>query len=314
MATIRPKSGFDVDEACKKLQKAMKGAGTNEAAIIEVLTSHDAKQRFAIRERYQSLCGKELIKELKSELSGDFEGAVLALLTPVPVLLSQELHNAIKGAGTKEKVLVDILLPRTNHELEAIKAAYKLEFSHDLKEDLCGELRGELQRLFVAQISCQRDDSTHADRSKAEHDAKELYDAGEGRMGTDESAFTMILVSRSFAQLKATFEIYEKIAGRDVEESIRKETRGVLQDALLTLVRFAKSSVKYYAERIQSCVKGLGTDEKALIRIIVSRSEIDLELIAKEYAVLFKKPLAKVIQSELSGDFKKLLVAIVADH
>lgn len=58
-------------------------------------------------------------------------------------------------------------------------------------------------------------------------------------MGTDESAFTMILVTRSFVQLKATFEIYEKIAGKDVEESLRKETKGVLQDALLTLGLYA---------------------------------------------------------------------------
>jgi hypothetical protein len=314
MATVRPKSGFDVDEACKKLQKAMKGAGTNEATIIEVLTSHDAKQRFAIRERYQALCGKDLMKELKSELSGDFESAVLALLTPVPILLSQQLRLAMKGAGTKEAVLVDILLPRTNHELDAIKAAYKLEFGHDLKEELSGELRGELQRLFVAQVSAQRDESTSVDRSRAERDAKELYEAGEGRVGTDEAAFTMILVTRSFVQLKATFEIYEKLAGRDIEESIRKETKGVLRDALLTLASFAKDSIKYYAGRIQSSVKGVGTDEQALIRIIVSRSEVDLELIAKEYAVLFGKPLAKVVSSELSGDFRKLLVKIIGDH
>lgn len=314
MATVRPKSDFDVDEACKKLQKAMKGSGTNEAAIIEVLATHDAKQRFLIRERYSSLCGKDLMKELKSELSGDFENAVLALLTPTAVFLAQELRGAIKGAGTKEKVLVDILLPRTNPEVVAIREAYKIEFGRELKDDLAGELKGDLQRLFVAQVSAQRDHGDSVDRDKAERDAKELYEAGEGRAGTDEAAFTMILVSRSFIQLKATFEIYQKTGGKDFEEALRKETRGVLQEALLTIVKYAKSHAKYFAERIQQAVKGVGTDEKALVRIIVGRSEIDLEHIAKEYAVLFGKPLAKVVHSELSGDFRKLLVALIGDH
>lgn len=45
------------------------GAGTNEAAIIEVLTTHDAKQRFAIRERYQSLCGKVRLNNVESRLT-----------------------------------------------------------------------------------------------------------------------------------------------------------------------------------------------------------------------------------------------------
>lgn len=44
------------------------------------------------------------MKELKSELSGDFESAVLSLLTPIPVLLSQELRNAIK-VGLYEAVV-----------------------------------------------------------------------------------------------------------------------------------------------------------------------------------------------------------------
>lgn len=44
--------------------------------------------------------------------------------------------------------------------------------------------------------------------------------------------------------------------------------------SFMSVVRFAKNSVKYHAERIQSSVKGLGTDEKALIRIIITRSEV----------------------------------------
>lgn len=42
---------------CTMLLKMLE-TGTNEAAIIEVLAVHDAKQRFLIRERYSSLCGK----------------------------------------------------------------------------------------------------------------------------------------------------------------------------------------------------------------------------------------------------------------
>ena len=44
-----------------------------------------------------------------------------------------------------------------------------------------------------------------------------------------------ILVSRSFAQLRATFDAYEKIAGKDIEKAIEHETMGDFEDALLAI-------------------------------------------------------------------------------
>ena len=49
------------------------------------------------------------------------------------------------------------------------------------------------------------------DHEGAVREARELYDAGEGRRGTDEDKFTEIIGTRSFAQLRATFEEYTKV-------------------------------------------------------------------------------------------------------
>lgn len=49
------------------------------------------------------------------------------------------------------------------------------------------------------------------DYQKAEEDAQRLYQAGEGKLGTDESCFNMVLASRSFPQLKATVEAYSRV-------------------------------------------------------------------------------------------------------
>lgn len=56
-----------------------------------------------------------------------------------------------------------------------------------------------------------------------------------GQLGTDEEIFNRIMCTRSWCQLKATFDYYRKQTGRDIEVDIRKEFAGDLQTALLTI-------------------------------------------------------------------------------
>jgi annexin A7/11 len=122
---------------------------------------------------------------------------------------------------------------------------------------------------------CQanRDESGTVDMAKATKEAGELFQAGEKKWGTDESRFNVVLASRNLKQLQATYMEYVKVAQRDILNSIEREMSGDLKNGFKAIVQCSRNAPAYFAERLWNSMKGAGTDDSLLIRIIVSRSE-----------------------------------------
>jgi annexin A7/11 len=314
MASIHANPHFNAEGAAQALRNSMKGLGTDEEAIIKVIVAHNSAQRQEILSKYKTMFGRDLIADLKSELGGNFEDAVIAMMTPLPSFLASELRHAMKGAGTDESTLIEILCTRSNADIKAIKEAYQKDHSRNLEEDVVSETSGNFRKLLVSVINANRDESQTVDEGKARQDAKDIFEAGEAQWGTDESAFNAVLCSRSIAQLRATFNVYKQVAGKDIQESIESETSGTLKDGLLAIVKYARDAPAFFAERLHNSMSGAGTDDRALIRLIVSRSEIDLVNSAKAFTRLYGKSLNDFIASDCSGDYKRLLIAAVGNH
>merc|ERR1719422_2587747 len=132
------------------------------------------------------------------------------------------LRNAIKGLGTDDDCLIEILCTRSNTQINEIKEIYQKKFNKDLVKDVIGDTSGDFKRLLVSLLQAQRGTGNEVDRNQAHQDAKALFAAGEGKWGTDESKFNTILATRSFPQLRAVFEEYKKISKKDIEEVLKR--------------------------------------------------------------------------------------------
>lgn len=133
-------------------------------------------------------------------------------------------------------------------------------------------------------------------RQQAISDAENLYNAGEGTWGTEESTFSKILTRKNHSQLRIIFEEYQQLTGHGIEEAIKNEFSGDMRNGLLSLVNSVKNEAKFFATKLEKSVKGLGTNDRDLIRIIVTRCEIDMGEIKKEYEKEFSESLAEAIK------------------
>ncbi|XP_060803294.1 annexin B10 isoform X2 [Amyelois transitella] len=306
---------FNAAEDAATLRAAMKGFGTDEQVIIDILTSRSNQQRQAIAQVFTHEYGRDLIEDLKSELGGHFEDVIVALMRPAEEYLCKELHHCMEGMGTDEETLVEILCTRTKPEIAAIVDAYEMMYDRPLAEHMCSETSGDFRRLLTLIVTSAhkgaRDEEAGVDAERAREAAQALYDAGEAKWGTDEEVFNKILAHESFAQLRQIFEEYKNISGRTIEQAIKAEIDGELKDALSAIVECVENSAAWFAQRLRAAMQGAGTDDKALVRIIVSRSEVDLASIKQEYERLYDKTLLSDLQGETSGDYKRALVALL---
>ncbi|XP_075894343.1 uncharacterized protein LOC142896526 isoform X3 [Nelusetta ayraudi] len=170
--SIKDFPGADPLRDAEVLRKAMKGFGTDEHAIIELLGSRSTKQRVPLLRSYKTAYGKDLVKDLHSELSGDFRKMVMATLKTPAEFDVYELNSAIKGAGTDEACLIEILSSRSNAEIKEINRIYKQEYKKSLEDHISGDTSGHFRRLLVSLAQGNRDERETVDVSLAKQDAQ----------------------------------------------------------------------------------------------------------------------------------------------
>ncbi|XP_015426953.1 PREDICTED: annexin A4 [Myotis davidii] len=284
--------------------------GTDEDAIISVLAYRNTAQRQEIRTAYKTTIGRDLIDDLKSELTGKFERVIVGMMTPTVLYDVEELRRAMKGAGTDEGCLIEILASRTPEEIRRINETYQLQYGRSLEDDIRSDTSFMFQRVLVSLSAGGRDESNFLDDDLMRQDAQELYEAGEKKWGTDEVKFLTVLCSRNRNHLLHVFDEYKRISQKDIEQSIKSETSGSFEDALLAIVKCMRNKSAYFAERLYKSMKGLGTDDDTLIRVMVSRAEIDMLDIRAHFKRLYGKSLYSFIKGDTSGDYRKVLLIL----
>ncbi|KAG9134682.1 hypothetical protein Leryth_001006 [Lithospermum erythrorhizon] len=223
-------------------------------------------------------------------------------------------REALERNDVKYNVLVEIFTCRKSSHFLLIQQAYQSRFQRHLDQDILKiEPPSPYQKLLIALSASHKAHKVELSQHIAKCDARRLFEAGEGGAGqVDEAVMLEILSKRSIAQTKLAFSSYKHIYGHSFTSLLRKRKCREFEDAVLAVVRCISSPTKYFAEVLNGSLKS--GDKEALVRIMVSRAEVDMEDIRKEFENKYSLDLKSAI-SECpgipQGNYKNLLLSLL---
>lgn len=310
--TLTPVVPFTEVEDCEALRAAMKGFGTDEMAIINILAHRTDDQRIIIKDTYRSKIERVLEQDLTEELGSKFEDVMVALVNPMGTYLARCLHKAI--IGNDLNTIIEIICTRDKPSISYIKARYIMETEVELSVSLESLACVKIREFLIAMLREEFEDwrIVYDDLPMAKDHQQKLFDAVNGEIdGLVMDEMIQMASKFSLQMLRMVFREYFNIHDTEFINVIEEKFPEELRSPMKTIYQAITSTQEFFAKELNSAIAGIGTDDPKLIRIVVSRCEIDMFNIKEEYEKMYKESLEKAIKGDTSGDYKKALLALI---
>ncbi|KAH9869839.1 hypothetical protein IAQ61_007052 [Plenodomus lingam] len=305
---------IDVLRDVEAIRKAMKGFGTDEKALIAILSNKDPIQLNTIRTQFDQRFMRSMVTDLQKETSGYFEKGLVQIARGPLDTDCYNLMESMKGLGTKEAIIDDVLIGRSNADINAIKHRYHQLFKRTLEADLRGDLSAGTEQMYLMIVAARRKEDSYSVLPQEIEQAVTDLQASLGTLiSKNAAAVCELLVTKNDAQLRAMAQSYEQRFRKSLDTALKAAFSGHMEDALRLLVKRACNRAEAEAMRLEEAMAGLGTKDELLVQRVV-RCHWDrgfMNAVNGEYKRLYRKELYKRIEGETRGDYEKLMVACV---
>lgn len=89
------------------------------------------------------------------------------------------------------------------------------------------------------------------------------------------------------------------MTGHGLDKAIGNEFTGDIMDGLIAIYECTTNKAEFFAKRLHKSMSGMGTNDSQLIRLIVTRCEIDLNDIKVAFEGLYGKNLRSCIKVQI---------------
>ena len=266
---------------------------SDNTKIVEFICKLNKEQRLKLKETYVASYGTELIKDLEKVLSGNVEKLVCGLIKSFIDFDAEQIYLSMKGLGTDEDTLSEMIATKPSRHLNKIKQRYPELYNETLENDIKGDTSDYYRNILIAMIQGGRSDNPYPNSQKMKDIVNKLNDDNENI----KESFVSYLVNCSYGEICTICREYEKVHNKNILEGIKNKFGKDEYNFFNVLLNYISDPGKFFAEKIH------GFKDKDLIRIIVSNEEI-LNDIKDAYKELYNTELIDDIKNNTDGDFQ----------
>ena len=266
---------------------------SDKTKIVEFICKLNKEQRMKLKETYVASYGTELIKDLEKVLSGNVEKLVCGLIKSFIDFDAEQIYLSMKGLGTDEDTLSEMIATKPSRHLNKIKQRYPELYNETLENDIKGDTSDYYRNILIAMIQGGRSDNPYPNSQKMKDIVNKLNDDNENI----KESFVSYLVNCSYGEICTICREYEKVYNKNILEGIKNKFGKDEYNFFNVLLNYISDPGKFFAEKIH------GFKDKDLIRIIVSNEEI-LNDIKDAYKELYNTELIDDIKNNTDGDFQ----------
>ena len=280
----------------------------DEDKLYQILSTTTNLDRQIIRRYYKKMYNVPIQTDIKSKLSSSLQEITLDLFDLSYEFDARELHRALTSFMADDNTIIEIFATRPKSHLDLIQKIYKKFYKNSIRDDIRKLKSKEFSEFLLTILTVQRPTEQTISNNDAYNISKDIIKHGLKTYGTDVNLFKDVFLEKSREDLilisRAFFELYKK----SLYDSIESEASGRNAKLLKGIFFGIITPAQWFAKKVFKSIDGLGTDEKTLNRVMVSRAEIDMDAIREYYFRDRKTDIKNDIHGDTSGTYRKLLI------
>ena len=288
------KDDFNVMTDIEVIQNALKDKEITK--IVELICKRSNSQRQKIKDTFYSSYGNDLIEEFKSQLSGNIKDFLLGLMMTPEDYDASELYFSMKGLGTDELRLSEIIATRPSRHLLLVKERYPILYKETLDEAIIGDTSKCYQKILIAIIQGKRSDNPYPNTQKMKEIVEKLNGGEKGKLKED--SLVQCFGSCSYGEICTICRLYERTYKTSILDDIKNSVDSDAYVFFKMFLEYISDPGSFFAEKLHNF------QEKELIRILTSRNEVDMDEIRDAYKELYKTEFIDDLKEKIEGDLQ----------
>ena len=290
-------------EYINNLHKAIEE--NNEDEIIEIICSKSQSEIKDLNNQYEIIYEAKLKEELEKILKGKLKDLIEALLQDPIEYDANEVYKAIKGFGTDDDALIEIISTRTPDRLKEVSKKYFEMRNNTMDFDIENDTSQAYGKLITNMSKGERSENPYPNIKKIKEICNELTkEIGGGKINKD--IYVKYFSELSLFELRMLYRVFEKEKDINIMEFINEKFGSDSRDLYKAFFAYLVDPYKFFAEKIH-----LWKDD-IVIRVIVSQRDC-LDEIKTKYKGIYDKNLVDDIKENTKDGFQKALLKIVGE-